>query len=138
MELYAAADAALHDGARSLVELATSPSAVTMDYSILRTVPQDGGFGAMAVGRGQGSERAARAGQNAVSSPLMGRRLAKAGRIIFQVRGGNDLAVQDCLEAAHVIQQHAGSTPDVVGGTTIDPQAGDIVTVTILAADFGS
>lgn len=134
--LFAAANAMLSDGIRALVELATWTSVITMDYSIMETALKDGGAGAWGIGRAQGQERGARAAQEAVSSPLLSKPLNQAGWIIFQVRGDGNVVLQEFKDAGHVIEQNAGQLSDLVGGLTIDPAAGETVTVTVMATDF--
>lgn len=136
--LFAAANAMLCDGVRALVELATWPSVIAMDYSVMKMILQDGGAGAWGIGRAQGQDRGARAAQEAVSSPLLSKPLDQAGRVIFQLRGNENVIMKEFTDASHVIEQNAGQRSDLTGGFTIDPAAGDTVTVTVMATNFAS
>ena len=88
----------------------------------------------MGMGRAQGDERAAKAAQAAISSPLLEDVCLDGARgILVNITAGLDMGIHEFEEVGEVVRQFASDDATVVVGTVIDPEMNDEVRVTLVA-----
>jgi cell division protein FtsZ len=92
------------------------------------------GVSMMGTGRAQGDERAAKAAQAAISSPLLEDVCLDGARgILVNITAGLDMGIHEFEEVGEVIRQFASDDATVVVGTVIDPEMSDEIRVTLVA-----
>ena len=130
------ADSVLMQGIQAIAEVVTVPGEINVDFADVKTVMSNAGPAWLAIGHGQGENRAADAAQMAVKSPLLDIVLEGARRILFVITGGNNLTIQEVQEAANVIQEVADPDANIIFGTCKDPSMEHEVKVTLVASAF--
>jgi cell division protein FtsZ len=91
----------------------------------------------MGIGVGSGEDRAVEAAKHAISSPLLETTIEGARRILINIKGGQDLTLQEVHEAAQTISEAAGTNPeDVYFGAVVSESVGDELRVTVIATGF--
>jgi cell division protein FtsZ len=96
----------------------------------------DAGSALMGIGSARGENRATRAAELAISSPLLEASIDGAMGVLLSVAGGSDLGLFEINEACELVQAAAHPDARIIFGTTIDDALGDEVRVTVIAAGF--
>jgi hypothetical protein len=94
------------------------------------------GSALMGIGRATGENRAVAAAQQAIESPLLEVSIDGARGILFNVIGGNDLAMHEINAAAEAITSAADPEANIIFGATIDPKLEGEVIITVVATGF--
>jgi len=133
---FRVADDVLRQGVQGISELITVPGLINLDFADVRTIMSEGGAALMAVGHGQGEDRALQAAEQAISSKLLDITIDGARGILFNVTGGSDLTLFEVNQAAGIIKETAHPEVNLIFGAVIDPLMGDEVRVTVIATGF--
>ncbi len=135
-EAFAAADDVLRQGIQGISELITIPGMINLDFADVRSIMLNGGAALMAVGRANGENRAQEAAQKAIHSALLDVSIEGARGILFNVKGGPDLALHEVNEAAELIRGSAHPEANIIFGAVLDEEMGDEVQITVIATGF--
>lgn len=130
------ADDVLRQGIQGISELITVPGLINLDFADVRTIMSEGGAALMAVGHGQGEDRARQAAEEAISSRLLDVTIDGAQGILFNVTGGNDLSLYEVNQAAAIIRETAHPDANLIFGAVIDDAMGDEIRITVIATGF--
>ncbi|CAA6807227.1 MAG: Cell division protein FtsZ (EC [uncultured Thiotrichaceae bacterium] len=134
LDAFKAANNVLLNAVQGIAELITRPGLINVDFADVRTTMSGMGVSMMGTGRAQGEERAAKAAQAAISSPLLEDvRLDGARGILVNITAGLDMGIHEFEEVGEVIRQFASDDATVVVGTVIDPEMSDEIRVTLVA-----
>jgi cell division protein FtsZ len=136
-EAFSYADEVLRQGIAGISDLITQPGLINLDFADVKTIMTDAGSAMMGIGEGTGEHRAADAAQKAIASPLLETTIEGARGVIFNISGGNDLAMYEVNEAAEMISRAVDPDAQIIFGASIDPSLQGKVRVTVLAAGFG-
>ena len=90
----------------------------------------------MAIGHGTGPDRAVKAAEEAVASPLLEVSIEGAKGVIFNVTGGADLTLAEVHEASEVITRYADPDANIIFGTVTDPKLENEIKLTVIATGF--
>jgi cell division protein FtsZ len=135
-DAFRVADDVLRQGVQGISELITVPGLINLDFADVRTIMSEGGAALMAVGTGQGDDRARTAAEQAISSQLLDITIDGARGILFNVTGGPDLTLFEVNQAAAIIKETAHPDVNLIFGAVIDQNMADEVRVTVIATGF--
>jgi len=135
-DTFRMADEVLHQGIQGISELITIPGLINLDFADVRTIMSEGGAALMAVGTGEGDERARKAAEAAISSELLDITIDGARGVLFNVTGGSDLTLFEVNQAAAIIRETTHPDVNMIFGAVIDPNMGDEIRVTVIATGF--
>lgn len=130
------ADDVLRQGIQGISELITIPGLINLDFADVRTIMSGGGAALMAVGTGEGEERAHIAATQAINSRLLDVTIDGARGILFNVTGGDNLSLYEVNQAAAIIKETAHPDANIIFGSVIDPSMGDTMRITVIATGF--
>ena len=130
------ADSVLQQGIQAIAEVITVPGEINVDFADVRTILSNAGPAWLAIGKGQGENRAIDAARMATKSPLLDISMDGARRILFVITGGASLTLQEVQDAAQVIQDLSDPEANIIFGTCRDPRLEDEVKITMVAAAF--
>jgi cell division protein FtsZ len=134
MSAFEAANDVLLKAVQGIAELITNPGLINVDFADVRAVMCNGGVTMMGSGEAQGEDRASKAAQMAISSPLLEDiRLDGSHGILVSISGGMDMTMHEFEEVGAVVGQFAADDANVIIGTTLNPELGDKIRVTIVA-----
>jgi cell division protein FtsZ len=136
MDAFKSADQVLLSGVQGITEIITQPGLINLDFADVKTVMTDAGSALMGIGSARGDNRAARAAELAISSPLLEASIDGAMGVLLSVAGGSDLGLFEINEACELVQAAAHPDARIIFGTTIDDALGDEVRITVIAAGF--
>jgi cell division protein FtsZ len=109
---------------------------INLDFADVKTVMTGAGSALMGIGSARGDNRAIRAAELAISSPLLEASIDGAMGVLLSVAGGSDLGLFEINEACELVQSAAHPNAKIIFGTTIDDALGDEVRITVIAAGF--
>ncbi|GAB4530652.1 MAG: cell division protein FtsZ [Anaerolineales bacterium] len=135
-DAFKVADDVLRQGVQGISELITVPGLINLDFADVRTIMSEGGAALMAVGHGNGEDRARIAAEQAISSQLLDITIDGARGILFNITGGPDLTLFEVNQAAAIIKETAHPDVNLIFGAVIDQEMGDEVRITVIATGF--
>ncbi len=130
------ADEVLYNGVRSISELITVPGLINLDFADVRTIMTRAGQSWMAVGRGNGANRAADAAKMALSSPLLDVNINGATGVLLNVTGSSNLTISEVHEAAGVVKNSVDPDANIIFGVAQEESMGDEVRIVLVATGF--
>jgi cell division protein FtsZ len=136
VDAFRSADQVLLSGVQGITEIITQPGLINLDFADVKTVMTDAGSALMGIGSARGENRAIRAAELAISSPLLEASIDGAMGVLLSVAGGSDLGLFEINEACELVQAAAHPDARIIFGTTIDDALGDEVRITVIAAGF--
>jgi cell division protein FtsZ len=136
VEAFNTADDVLRAGVQGITDLITTPGLINLDFADVKSVMQGAGSALMGIGTAKGEDRAVRAAELAVSSPLLEASIEGAHGVLLLVQGASDLGLHEIDEAARLVQEAVSPEANIIYGTTIDDTLGDEVRITVIAAGF--
>jgi cell division protein FtsZ len=135
-EAFKVADDVLRQGVQGISDLITVHGLINLDFADVKTVMSKAGSALMGIGRANGENRAVLAAQQAIESPLLEVSIDGARGILFNVIGGNDLAMHEINAAAEAITTAADPDANIIFGATINPDLEGEVIITVVATGF--
>ena len=93
---------------------------INLDFADVRTTMRDAGQALLGIGMGTGDNRAVRAAERAVSSPLLETSVDGARSILLSITGGRDLSLIEVSEAAKMVQEAAHPDANIIFGANVD------------------
>ncbi len=136
IDAFKSADHVLLSGVQGITDLITIPGLINLDFADVKSIMQGSGSALMGIGSARGDDRAMRAAESAISSPLLEASIEGARGVLLSIAGGSDLGLFEINEAAKLVQEAVHEDANVIYGTTIDDALGDEVRVTVIAAGF--
>ena len=135
-EAFRIADNVLYEATRGIYEIISRHDHVNLDFADVSTVMRGMGEAMMGTGRAAGEDRALKAAQQAVSSPLLENvDIAGSQAVLVNVLGAQ-VDLQDTAQAMQFIQEAAGPDAHVIFGYGIDETLGETLQITVIATGF--
>ncbi|MBI3969221.1 MAG: cell division protein FtsZ [Chloroflexi bacterium] len=130
-------DDVLRQGIQGIAELITVPGVINLDFADVKSVMSRAGSALMAIGVGNGEQRATDAARAAIASPLLDVTIDGAKGVLFNITGGTDLTLHEINEAAELINKAADPSANIIFGAVMDPriESGE-VRITVIATGF--
>ena len=138
LDAFIKVDDVLKQGVEGMVNLIAYPGLINLDFANLKTILTEAGSTLLGIGKSKGQERAKKAAQLAISSPLLDISIDGARRVLFNVAGGRDMSLVEIHDAARIITESIAKDAQVVFGASFDNdlRKGEIK-VTVVAGGFG-
>ena len=137
---FGKADDILTDAARGIAEIITVTGYVNVDIEDVKTVMRESGVAIMGTGIASGEDRALKAVEHALSSPLLNdNNIDGASNILlFMASGDSEFEMDEIATITDYIQDEAGMNADIIWGNGTEKELGDAVRVTVVATGFES
>ncbi len=138
VDAFKEANNVLHHAVQGIADLIIRPGLINVDFADVRTVMSEMGMAMMGSGHASGEERAAKAAEAAISSPLLEDvNLQGARGILVNITASESLGLGEFGEVGEIVEDFASENATVVVGTVIDPSMGDEIKVTVVATGLG-
>ena len=135
-DAFKSADQVLLSGVQGMTDLITTPGLINLDFADVKSGMEGAGSALMWSGSARGENRATRAAELAISSPLLEASIDGAHGVLLSIAGGSDIGLFELQEAAELVAQAAHQDANIIFGTVIDDALGDEVRITVIAAGF--
>ncbi|MEX2054486.1 MAG: cell division protein FtsZ [Candidatus Colwellbacteria bacterium] len=113
-------DEILKNSVRGVADMITSSGLVNVDFADVMAVMKDAGGAVVGVGTSKGKERASKAVDEAINSPLLDVSIDGARGVLFSVAGGRDLKMSEINEAAGIITENVDASAKIIFGAYYD------------------
>lgn len=135
---FAQADNILTTAAKGIAEIITIPGYINVDFKDVRTVMKDSGVAIMGSFAAEGDNRALRAVEGALASPLLKDNEIEGARyILLNISSGTkEVTMDEVSIITDYIQEEAGLSADLIWGNCSDETLGEQLSVTIIATGF--
>lgn len=138
-DAFKSADAVLLNAVQGISDLIVRPGMVNVDFADVKAVMSERGMALMGVGVGTGEDRAIKAAQAAVSSPLLDDISIQGARgVLVNVYGPENMSMHEIQEACTKIQEEADEDALIIWGATFDSTLTDEIKFTVIATGFHS
>ncbi|OGY56843.1 MAG: cell division protein FtsZ [Candidatus Colwellbacteria bacterium RBG_13_48_8] len=130
-------DEILKNSVRGVADMITSSGLVNVDFADVIAVMKDAGIAVAGVGVARGKDRALKAVNEAVNSPLLESSIDGAKGVLFNIAGGRDLKMSEISEAAQLITANVDPAAKIIFGAHYDRKLkrGDLK-ITLIATGF--
>lgn len=133
------ADDVLRQGVQGISELITRPGLINVDFAHVRRLLLHAGGAYMAIGLGDGANKAKRAIHQALHHPLLEiSSLEQATGILVHFTGGDELTLFEVGEAVTEIRNGLSPNADVILGATTDPSMAGRAQVILIVTGIGA
>lgn len=136
IQAFETADHILLAGVQGITDLITTPGLINLDFADVKSVMQDAGSALMGIGSSRGADRAIKAAELAIASPLLETSIEGAQGVLMSIQGGSNLGLYEINDAAKLVEEAVHPDANIIFGAVIDDSLGDEVRVTVIAAGF--
>ncbi|MBQ3394900.1 MAG: cell division protein FtsZ [Synergistaceae bacterium] len=133
VDAYKKVDEVLRQAVQGVTDLITKSGFVNLDFADIKAILTGAGTAIMGMGEGEGEDRARKAAQSALDSPLMTMPVTGAKGILLNVSTGAEIMLSEMADAASIIEERADTEAQVIWGHVIDETLGEKVHVTLIA-----
>lgn len=137
-QAFANADNILATAAKGIAEIITVPGYINVDFEDVNTVMRGSGVAIMGTSSMEGENRARRAVEAALNSPLLeDNDIRGAQHILLNITSGTkEVTMDEVFEITEYVQEEAGYGTDLIWGNCYDETLGDKISVTVIATGF--
>ncbi len=138
-QAFDTANAVLYGAVQGISDIIVRPGLIGVDFADVKTVMSERGIAMMGAGSAAGEHRAQEAAEKAISSPLLESiDLSSAKGVLVNVTAGEDLGLQEFETIGNIVRGIIDDESIVIIGTSIDPDAEDTLSVTLIATGIHS
>lgn len=138
VETFKKADDVLLHAVQGISDLINNTGFINADFADVSTVMHNKGLALMGTGISEGPDRAVKAANEAISSPLLEDiTIDGATGIIVNITGNETLSMHEANEAMTLIMEAADEDAEIIFGTVIDEDMGEEVKITVIATGLG-
>jgi len=139
-EAFSKADDILATAAKCITDVITSNGQINVDFADVCTVMRNGGVAILGNAIADGEDRAQRAIEDAVNSPLLNDSEIRGAKWILinitSAEGDNEITMDEEDTIMSYLREQAGDDADVIKGIGFDESLGNKIGVTIIATGF--
>ncbi len=134
VEAFAAANNVLLGAVRGIADMILRHGLINVDFADVRTVMSEQGMAMMGTGTASGEDRARKATELAISSPLLDNvKLQGARGVLVSIAANSGLGIDEFDTVGSIVHGLAHESAHVVVGTILDETMGDEILVTVVA-----
>ena len=132
------ADNVLTTAAKGIAEIITIAGSINVDFEDVKTAMSNSGVSIMGMGLSEGDDRAMRAVNQALNSPLLDdNKIQGASDLLVNISYGDEEATMDeYAQINEFLQNEAGRDATLKCGLCYDEKLGKGITVTVIATGF--
>jgi len=132
-------DEVLKNSVTNIAEGIASSGLVNVDFADVSAVMKDAGMAVVGVGVAKGKDRAVKAVNDAVNSPLLEISVDGARGVLFIVSGGRDMRMSEINEVARMITETVDVAAKIIFGAYYDRKLNkNELKVTVIATGFNN
>lgn len=133
-EAFKLADSVLVQAVEGITGVVRNIGKINVDFADVRSVMSIRGRVLMGIGQARGPDRAERAAQMAIESPLLDNvSIDGAMGLLVTVTGGPEMTLREIQKATGSIEDRVDEDANVIFGSVVDPSLGDELRVTVVA-----
>lgn len=135
------ADEVLATAVKSISEVITTTGKINVDFADVKKIMSNSGVAIMGIGEAQGPDRAVKAVENALNSPLLNDlNLGNVKNALINITGSSDnehgIRLSELSQIMEFTAQYTGATINFKRGIVYNNEMEDRISVTIIATGF--
>ena len=137
-QAFGKADNVLTIAAKGIAEIITVTGRINVDFEDVKTVMQGSGKAIMGSGIANGPDRATKAVEMALNSPLLDDTDIKgaANVLLYITSGKNEITLEELHDITGYITSRTGEDANVIWGDGVDDNLEDEISITLIATGF--
>lgn len=137
-QAFGKADNVLTIAAKGIAEIITVTGRINVDFEDVKTVMQGSGKAIMGSGIASGPDRAVKAVEMALNSPLLDDTDIKgaANVLLYITSGKNEISLEELNDITGYITSRTGEDANVIWGDGVDDNLEDEISITLIATGF--
>ena len=129
-------DEILHQAVRGITDLILVPGIINIDFASVVSVLKNSGYALFGVGKATGENRAVKASEMAINSPLLDFSIKGSKSVLFSV-SGNDITLNEISESAKIITKNVDLKAKIIFGAIKDNNLkNDEIKISVIATNF--
>ncbi|MFN2314359.1 MAG: cell division protein FtsZ [Bacteroidales bacterium] len=137
---FARADDVLANAVKGIAEIITCTGYINVDFADVDTVMRDSGVALMGIGMASGEDRATKAIEAALTSPLLSSNdITGARSILLNIKSGigaNEITMDELGELTDHVYEAISDDALIIRGLSTEEELGDSISVTVVATGF--
>lgn len=134
-EAFSSVDEVLRQGIQGISDIILRPGLINIDFAHVRSVLRNAGVAMMGIGAATGENRARIAAETAANSPLLETNIEGAKRLLVNIACSDNITLGEANDVMEYLVQFSDPEGgEVTVGQVIDPDLGDELKVTVIAA----
>jgi len=129
---FKVADEILMRSIKGITEIITKVGLVNLDFADLKTIMKGGGVAMIGIGESDEDDRAQKAVNAALDSPLLEVDITNASGALVNVSGGENMTVSEAELVAEEIHKRINPQARIIWGAQIDPELLDTIRVMLV------
>jgi cell division protein FtsZ len=129
---FKVADEILMRSIKGITEIITKVGLVNLDFADLKTIMKGGGVAMIGIGESDDDDRAMKAVNAALDSPLLEVDISNATGALVNVSGGENMTVSEAELVAEEIHKRINPQARLIWGAQIDPELQDTIRVMLV------
>ena len=138
LNAFSMADSALIAGIEGITGLINSIAYINVDFEDVKTVLQNAGTVFFGMATADGEDRALKATEKAISSPLIEENISGAHGALVIISGSEELEMSEVDSAMEMVKGSVSPEAQIIMGVNFDNTMGDQIKVTVIVAGFES
>ncbi len=137
---FSRADDVLANAVKGIAEIITCTGYINVDFADVDTVMRDSGVALMGIGTASGEDRATKAIEAALTSPLLSSNdITGARSILLNIKSGtgaNEITMDELGELTDYVYETVSDDALIIRGLSTEEELGDAISVTVVATGF--
>lgn len=137
---FARADDVLANAVKGIAEIITCTGYINVDFADVDTVMRNSGVALMGIGVASGEDRAVKAIEAALTSPLLSSNdITGARSILLNIKSGtgaNEITMDELGELTDYVYEAISDDALIIRGLSTEEELGDSISVTVVATGF--
>jgi cell division protein FtsZ len=137
---FARADDVLANAVKGIAEIITCTGYINVDFADVDTVMRDSGVALMGIGTASGEERASKAIEAALTSPLLSSNdITGARSILLNIKSGtgeNEITMDELGDLTDYVYETISEDALIIRGLSTEEELGDSISVTVVVTGF--
>ena len=138
LNAFSMADSALTAGIEGVTDLIDSTAYINVDFEDVKAILQNAGTVFFGMATADGEDRALKATEKAISSPLIEENISGAHGALVIISASADLALDETERAMEMVRSSVSPEAQIIMGVNFDDTMGDQIKVTVIVAGFES
>ena len=137
-DAFEMANQVLKQGVKGITDIIKVPGMINVDFADVRTTMSNQGIAHMGIGNAEGDNRALKAAQEAIMSPLLETTVAGASAVRINISASKEsFTINEFNEVSKFVNESVDSEDsEVIIGTSFNDDLGDQLSITVIATGF--
>jgi cell division protein FtsZ len=122
----------------NISSLITGGGLISIDFADMHTIMARSGNAMIGVGEASGENKARKAAEKAITSPLLEVPMETARKVLVNISGNLDLGMKEVEEVMKIVHDAVEPDAAIIFGVIIDPDLEDSLRVTVIATSLDS